>query len=47
MENKCKCPNCKKDDIVYPSKIYDYVCLRCCCMFDSKEKKHDSKATDK
>ena len=42
MENKCKCPKCRRKDLVYPSAIGGYVCLRCCYMFDSKKKKHDS-----
>ena len=47
MENVCKCPICKKQDLVYPATIGGYVCLRCNCIFDGKEKKHDSKAVDK
>lgn len=43
MENICKCPICKKQDLVYPATIGGYVCLRCSCIFDGKKKKHDSK----
>ena len=45
MEIKCKCPKCKKQDMVYPSTIGGYVCLRCCYMFDER-KKHDSKTVN-
>ena len=46
MENECKCPKCpkyKKQDLVCPATIGGYVCIRCCYIFDGKERKDDRK----
>lgn len=38
-----KCPICQRGDLVYPATIGGYVCLRCSCIFDGKEKKYKQK----
>lgn len=43
MNNKCdvpKCPICKRFISVYPSKNEnEWVCIRCCCIFEIKTNK--------